>query len=324
VSDRLRQLAGRWVNVCELSDDQLSRAIKEDAVDILVDLAGHTAGNRLLVFAAGAAPIQMTYLGYPNTTGIPPELMRYRITDAQADPAGPADSMDTEELLRLPHTFLCYRSPAECPDPAPPPFAKNGFITFGSFNNLAKVNSFVMHLWSHMLQAIPRSRIMLKAKSFADVQVRDRIIREFAARGIVADRIALVRPDPAYVDHLRHYGDIDIALDPHPYNGTTTTCEAMWMGVPVITLTGDVHRSRVGVSLLSNVGLAEFIAATPDEYVRVAERLSANPSRLSQLRAELRQIMRGSALMQALPFTRALEAAYRFAWQRWLSEQTHQ
>src|SRR5439155_19367448 len=187
------------------------------------------AGNRLPVFAAGAAPVQITYLGYPNTTGIPRRLMQFRITDALADSPGLSDQVHTEQLVRLPNSFLCYRPPLECPDPAPPPSASNGYITFGSFNNVAKVNSFVIELWSQVLQAISSSRLMLKAKGLADQQVRDGIVRQFAAHGIGPMRLHLVGTDPSYIDHLRHYSQMDIGLDPFPYHGTTTTCEAMWM-----------------------------------------------------------------------------------------------
>ena len=225
--------------------------IRTDEIDILVDLAGHTAKNRLPVFTLKPTPVQITYLGYPNTTGL--TTMDYRLTDVLADPLG-QEAFYTEELVRLPQGFLCYTPPAESPEVGPLPVRETGYVTFGSFNMLPKINVRVVEAWSRILKAIPHSRLILENKSFRDDSTRERYLVLFQEYGVSADRLDLIGWLPRIVDHLDLYHCIDIALDTFPYNGTTTTCEAMWMGVPVITLGGSA--CRPGKCKLTDAGRA--------------------------------------------------------------------
>ncbi len=313
VTERLRGLVPAWHEVHAWDDDRLAEQIRADQIDILVDLAGHTAQNRLLTLARQPAPVQITYLGYPNTTGL--ETIHYRLTDAWADPPGQTEAYHTETLLRLPRSFLCYQPPAHAPAVSVLPANTMQRITFGSFNNLAKITPAVIALWSEILKAVPNSRLVIKMHSLDDLPTRDRYQDQFVQQGIDPRRIKLIGviPDPTH--HLAFYGNLDIALDPFPYNGTTTTCEALWMGVPVITLAGATHVSRVGVSLLNAVGLPNLIAATPAEYVAIAVALATDWAVLAKLRANLRQEVATSLLCDAVAHTQAIEAAYRQCWQ---------
>lgn len=309
-TEHMKTLAAHWRGTFGRSDDEVADMIRNDAIDILIDLAGHTAHNRLAVFARRPAPVQVTYLGYPNTAGLP--QMDYRLTDAAADPPG-QEVYYTESLVRLPQGFLCYAPPHESPAVGPLPAATGGCITFGSFNALPKMNNEVIALWARVLQSVPGARLILKNKSLQDAKTCERYRQHFHP----PERIELLGwlDDPA--DHLSIYHRVDIALDTFPYNGTTTTCEALWMGVPVITLAGERHAGRVGLSLLTQLGLTELIAKTPDEYVRLAVALAGNRERLAALRAGLRERMRRSPLCDAQSFTRDLEAAYREMWHKW-------
>lgn len=312
-----RQVRGRvdaWHDIAGLSDAAAARRVAQAGVDILVDLAGHTAGNRLGVFARRPAPVQVTYLGYPQTTGL--TRMDARITDAWADPDGDdRDRRYTETLVRLPGCFLCFDAPAASPEPSAA--SGGGPITFGSFNNLAKVNGAVIDAWTAILRQVPDSRLMIKFKSLADAAVRDDVYRRLADRGIPARRVELVGhlPDPA--DHLRRYLDVDVALDTFPYNGTTTTCEALWMGVPVVALAGSAHAGRVGVSILTSLGLSALAADDVNGYVATAAQLAADREALNALRRGLRRRMQTSPLMDGAALTRHLEAAYRRLWGQW-------
>ncbi|MCW5314225.1 tetratricopeptide repeat protein [Nostoc sp. KVJ3] len=314
VTERLRSLCPNWRDVYNLDDDQLADLVRLDGIDILVDLAGHTGSNRLPMFIRQPAPIQVTYLGYPNTTGL--VNMDYRLTDSWADPPGLTDEYYTEKVIRLPRCFLCYQPSPTAPPVMDVPAKRMGRITFGSFNNLPKITPEVIALWSQILHSVPNSRIILKIRWFDDRPTRDRYLSLFADYGIDSQRVKLVGviPDPNH--HLAFYGNIDIALDPFPYNGTTTTCEALWMGVPVITLAGQTHVSRVGVSLLTTVGLPDLIASTPGEYVTKAVALASDLSMLSQLRANLRQQVAASHLCNAVDHTQRIEAIYRQLWQQ--------
>ncbi len=309
---RLKALADEWVDISAMSDDDAAQRTREDRVDVLVDLAGHTRGHRLGVFARAPAPVQVTWLGYPNTTGL--RTIGYRITDGIVDPEGAVDADHTEQLVRLQNGFLCYEPWDTAPDVAPPPSATTGKITFGSFNNLAKIGPSVIAAWSRILRSVEGSRLILKAMPFADSGVQRLFEARFKAHG-VARRQLQFYPEAAGVDeHLARYAEIDIALDPFPYCGTTTTCEALWMGVPVISLVGDRHASRVGLDLLTRVGLPEFAAESLDAYVATAFALAADPARLATLRSGLRGQMRHSPLCDAVRFARELEAAYRMMW----------
>jgi len=319
ITARLRQYATHWRDTFGKSDDEVANMIRNDAIDILVDLAGHTAHNRLAVFARQPAPVQVTYLGYPNTTGLP--QMDYRLTDVYADPPG-QEGHHTETLVRLPRGFLCYAPPREAPAVGPAPASTAGHITFGSFNAMAKINEGVVALWAKLLEAVPRSRLLMKNHSLRDAATRARYAALFEARGIAPDRLDLVGSLERPTEHLMLYNRVDIGLDPFPYNGTTTTCEALWMGVPVMTLAGDRHAGRVGASLLTQVGLTELVAQTPDDYVRLAAALAGDRERLTALRAALRERMQRSPLCDAQSFTRDLEAAYRERWQAWCADAT--
>ena len=315
-TQRLKGHAGRWRDVFGISDRALARLIREDGIDLLVDLGGHTAHNRLGTFALKPAPVQVTWLGYPNTSGL--SSMDYRITDAVADPVGWSESFHTETLVRLPGPFLCYAPPTASPEVAGPPVGQKGHITFGCFNNLAKMTSATIAMWVRILNAIPRARLILKPVSaFANAQTRAEVLQRLARHGLDPARVEALPPESTFAAHLARYGDIDITLDVYPYNGTTTTCEALWMGVPVVTLAGKMHASRVGASLLHAVGLDRFVAATPEAYVDIATKLSSDTAGLAQLRTELRSRMQGSPLMDAERFTRELEDAYRAMWRSW-------
>jgi protein O-GlcNAc transferase len=302
-------LANHWRSTLGLSDSAVADQIREDRIDVLVDLAGHTAGNRLGVFARQPAPVQIAWIGYPNTTGM--ATMGYRFTDAVADPPGPADQDHTETLLRLDNGFLCFAPPVDAPDVAPLPSLANGHVTFGSFNHLPKVNPAVVVAWATILKRVPGSRLVIKSRTLADPETRERYDDLFTAEGIEPGRIELVSWVPSTAGHLGAYGRVDIALDPFPYNGTTTTCEALWMGVPVVTLRGDRHAGRVGASLLTRVGLGELIAETGDTYIDTAVALAGAPEQLANLRHTLRQRMADSTLCDPETITRDVEAAYR-------------
>jgi predicted O-linked N-acetylglucosamine transferase (SPINDLY family) len=289
--------------------------IRQDGIDILVDLAGHTADNRLLVFARKPAPVQVTYLGYGDTTGL--SAIDYRLTDAYADPPGLTERFHTEQLIRLSPAFLCYRPDDPCPEVAPLPASACPHITFGCFSNLAKVTPKVIAAWAAILRWVPGSRLLVKAKALADPPTAQSLRQSLARHGIDPDRVETLLPTASSFDHLRAYGRVDIALDTFPYNGVTTTCDALWMGVPVITLAGATHVWRVGMSLLANVGLWELIAATPDAYVSTAFRLAGDLDRLRHLRGTLRQRMLHSPLTDGGAFTRGLEAAFRRMWEKW-------
>jgi predicted O-linked N-acetylglucosamine transferase (SPINDLY family) len=309
VTDRLRRKADLWVSLTGLDDDAAEARIRADAVDILVDLAGHTAGNRLPLLARRPAPIQVSWLGYPNTTGLP--TMDYRLVDGISDPEGESDALATETLIRLPRGFLCYRPPDAAGPVSPLPMLATGTVTFGCFNTPAKLNAAVIRVWAALLRRLPGARLLLKGRGFGERQLATRLGALFEAEGIAADRI-LQRPiTPSPAEHLACYDAVDIALDPFPYNGTTTTCEALWMGVPVVTLRGAGHAGRVGTSLLTGIGLAGLAAATVDDYVEIAAALAADPTALAVTRAGLRDRMRRAPLCDGAGFARQVETAYR-------------
>jgi predicted O-linked N-acetylglucosamine transferase (SPINDLY family)/ADP-heptose:LPS heptosyltransferase len=319
VTARLKTLADHFVPIHGLSDELAAARIRQDGIDILVDLSGHTNANRMMLFARKPAPVQVSWLGYPNTTGLP--AIDYRLTDAVADPPGAADALHTERLVRLERGFLCYRPPAQAGAVAPPPASRSGHVTFGSFNNFAKLSPRTVALWARLLRELPNARLLLKAPQFKDRGTRERCVAAFAAAGIAAERLDVVPPLATAEEHLALYGRVDVALDPLPYNGTTTTAEALWMGVPVVTLRGDRHASRVGASMLTAIGLEQLVAATPDDYVVIASALARDPGRLEQLRAGLRDRMRTSPLCDGTDFARRVEAAYRAMWRDWCETQ---
>lgn len=320
ITEALRSSAGEWIDIAGLDDDRVEGLIQQGRIDILVDLAGHTAGNRMPLFTRRPAPVQVAYLGYPNTTGL--SAMDYRLTDAWADPPGMTEAYHSETLVRLPQGFLCYSPPEDAAAVALSPVGAQGRITFGSFNNLAKFNDAVAALWARILHAVPRSRLVMKFRTLNDPAVRGHVMERFAAHGIGADRIECLGFLPSARDHFALYHRIDIALDTFPYNGTTTTCEALWMGVPVVALAGETHAARVGVSILTGLGLDFLVARNPDDYAARAAALAADPRRLQALRSKLRPLMAASPLTDGPGFTRRLEAAYRGMWRRWCASKT--
>jgi predicted O-linked N-acetylglucosamine transferase (SPINDLY family) len=312
VTDRLRGLAGAWVDCEELSDEQLADRIRTDRIDILVDLAGHTDGNRLLAFAMKPAPVQVSYLGYPNTTGL--SAVDARITDAWADPPGEAGRLSVERLVRLPGSYFCYRPEAQAPAVAPLPALASGGVIFGCFNNFSKLSPRFLEIAAQVLGAVPGSRLLLKGRPLAIPAIAESVRARFLRHGIDPSRLELRGWEPSPNSHLAVYGEVDIALDSFPYNGATTTCESLWMGVPVVSLVGDRHAGRVGSSLLDAVGLGELVARDADEYVRICKRLSGDVPRLASLRAGLRERMRGSPLMDEAGFVRKLENSFLQLW----------
>ncbi|HET9701965.1 MAG TPA: tetratricopeptide repeat protein [Burkholderiales bacterium] len=313
-SERLRGLSDHWVKVRGMDHESLARRIVADGIDVLVELAGHTRDNRLLCLARRPAPVQVSYLGYPDTTGL--DAIGFRVTDWHADPAG-TEAWSSERLLRLPHSYFCFRAPRGAPEVAPPPALRNGCVTFGSFNNYAKVSPAALELWAAALRAVPGSRLYLKARALADTPARERLLAALAALGVDPERVRLQHWTPRGEDHLAAYGQVDLALDTTPYNGATTTCEALWMGVPVLSLAGATHAGRMGLSILSAAGLAEFAPASPEAFVALCRRLAGDMAQLGDLRAGMRERLRASPLMDEAGFARGLEAAYRDAWVRW-------
>jgi len=302
---RLRSLCDVWRETASLSDSQLAEMIRDDNINILIDLAGYTGSSRVLVMVHKPAPVQITWLGYPNTTGL--EAVDYRITDAIADPPELTDHLYTEKQLRLPGSFICYQAPKKYPEVANPPCQVNGWVTFGSFNNLGKISDALLSSWSHILKAVPNAKLLLKNPGLSSQQSCATIMAKFDSLGIDSERILLRGNDLHRYEHLSRYGEIDIALDTFPYNGTTTTCEALWMGVPVVTFAGDSHRARVGASILHNINKPELVGKNSDDYIRIAAELASNPQRIANYRLSLREEFARSVLMDARRFMKNLE-----------------
>ena len=319
VTRRMSKLCDEWRDISRTADEWVAERIRADRIDILVDLAGHTGGGRMRLFARQPAPVQVSWLGYPATTGL--ASVDYRLTDAIADPEGETDRFYTEKLVRLPDGFLCYGAPSESPDVGELPLLKSGRLTFGCFNNLPKLSASIIALWAQLLKAAPQARLVLKSFGLSAESARRALLERFAAQGITSERIVLLGSETSFVAHLAKYNEIDVALDVFPYNGVTTTCEALWMGVPVVSLAGRTHPARVGASILGRVGLGELVASTPDEYVRKALSLVANAESLRALRGSIRERMKASPLCNADGFVRALEEAYNDMWRRWCDSQ---
>jgi len=310
---RLKAQADAWCPATTYSDIALAERISDDRIDILVDLAGHMAGNRLPVFALKPAPVQVSWLGYPDTTGV--EAIDYRLTDAIADPPGQTEGLHSETLWRLPHCFLAF-APDHPAEASAPPADSDG-VVFGSFNHLPKVTPSVVATWARLLAEVPRSRLILKAKRLGEPETRQRYLALFAAHGIGEDRLDLMGWQSAPADHLALYRRVDIALDPFPYNGTTTTCEALAMGVPVVSLAGSRHASRVGASLLTAVGLEALVTRSIDDYVACAAGLALGGERRRAIARKLRVDMAASPLCDANRFAGDFAAAMREMWKRW-------
>jgi protein O-GlcNAc transferase len=311
-----------WRDIFGLDDDKVLHLIRNDGIDILVDLAGHGGENRLSLFNLRPAPVQVSWIGYPDTTGLP--AMDYRITDAKADPPGMTEHLHTEELVRLPRTFLCYNPGGDFPSEGPLPFLANRFVTFGTMSNFSKINAPLLDIWCEILTKVPASRLVLRYRG----QERERLNRELSEhlerKGIGAERLLLLGHARSVVEQMQAYHMIDIALDTFPYNGTTTTCEALYMGVPVVTLAGHSHVARVGASLLETAGLPELVAESAGEYVEKAVILAGDLKRLLHLRKGLRRMLMSSPLTDNVTFTVQVEQLYRQMWQRWCREHGHQ
>lgn len=313
--DYTRQVSARadaWRSAPGLSPAQLAEAIAADQIDILVDLAGHSGTQQLATFALRPAPVQVTWLGYLNTTGL--TRIDYRLTDPVADPPGLTDSYHTESLVRLPHTQWCYRpfsSPAVAPEP---PATKNGFITFGAFHQAGKISRTVRRLWAELLDEVADSRLLVVGVPRGRAQ--DDLLRDLTGPRVARERIRCV-PYAPLEEYLRLFDAVDIALDTTPYSGGTTTLDTLWMGVPVVTAPGPRSVSRSAASVLTTVGLQEWIAPSTADYVRVAARFAHERTRLAELRRSLRARMQASPLMDEERFVRELEQAYREMWRRW-------
>jgi predicted O-linked N-acetylglucosamine transferase (SPINDLY family) len=292
--------------------------IRSDGIDILVDLSLHMSGNRLLTFARKPAPLQVTYLGYCASTGL--DAIDYRLSDPNLDPPESDLSLYSEQTLRLPETWWCYRNAGPTPDPAPPPVESAGHITFGCLNNFAKVSPGSLDLWAEILAAVPNSQLILHAYGGSHL---DAVRQRFAAAGVSPDRLQFLAKQ-SWADYVQTYGRIDIALDPFPYGGGITTCDALWMGVPVVSLIGQTAVGRGGKSILTNIGIPELAARRPRQYVQAAVTLAQSSQRLSELRQSLRQRMLTSPLMNARRFARNVENAYRQIWREYCrSDSSH-
>jgi predicted O-linked N-acetylglucosamine transferase (SPINDLY family) len=314
LTERFREAAHTWRSTVGMSDENIAALIGGDEIDILVDMSGHGTGSRLLVFAHRPAPVQVKWVGCQNnTTGM--DAIDYFISDSVETPAH-HEPWYTEEIVRLPDSYVCYEPPHYAPAVAPLPAISNGHITFGCFNNLTKVNRQAVALWSRLLKGAPASRLILKAKQLNDAAVRARYQAMFAAHGIAPERLDLLGYS-LHAELLAHYSDVDIALCPIPYSGCLTTCEALWMGVPVVTMPGEIFAHRHSASFLGTVGLTDWLATTPEQYLQIAERHCGDLDGLAALRAGLRERVRRSPLCDAPRFAGNLEAAFRRMWRHW-------
>ncbi len=311
-TERLRGYADAWRDIVGLSNQQVSQTVRGDRIDILVDLTGHIWGTRLLAFSQRPAPVQVTYIGYQNTTGM--QAMDYRLTDDWADPPGTTDRYYTERLVRLPKTFFCYQPTSDAPPVGPLPALANGFVTFGSFNNFVKITPQVLAAWASLLRQVPDARLRILAK--VGDRLRDYVQTVFEQHRVDPSRVELWhwRPRSQYLEMI---ASTDVALDAFPFNGHTTTCDALWQGVPVVTLAGDSYVSRFGSSAHQNLGLQDLVASSVEQYIEIAAKLAHDTPRLAELRASLRERMSASPILDHRQFTRNLEAAYRQMWLDW-------
>jgi protein O-GlcNAc transferase len=306
VTERIRASVDRYRNIVGVSDRAVADLVHNDGIDILVDLNGHTARNRLPLFFLRPARVQVTWLGYLCTTGM--NEIDYRLCDAYSDPRGTTEDLHTETLWRLPDTLWCYRPHAEAPTIGPSPFARNGCITFACLNNPAKVSPSALAAWAHILNRVAASRLLLMTASHPDR--REDIARFFESHGVGRDRIEQIGR-LSLGDYLSVYERVDVALDSFPYSGGTTSCDALWMGVPVVTLAGDRAFARSGVTVLNNVGVPEWIADTVEAYVQIATGLAENRDDLVRWRQDLRPRMKASRLLDGARFARDVEAAFQ-------------
>jgi predicted O-linked N-acetylglucosamine transferase (SPINDLY family) len=311
VTARLRSMADVWRETGELSDEKLADMIRLDKIDILVELTGHMAGNRLLTFARQPAPVQVAYPGYPNTTGL--STVGYCLTDADRDPPG-SESFYTERLVRLGPTSQCYQPTDQDLAVGPPPQERTGVITFASLNKAIKINPAVVRTWASILRLVERSKLLLLVNPGGE----QRLIDQFSLEGIGASRVELVTRLPRRA-YLALHSRIDINLDPWPYNGHTTLLDGLWMGVPAVVLAGDAHVSREGAAVMKLVGLSDLVAGAPEDYALRAVRLACDRPWLTEIRARLRNRMRMSPLMNGAGLVRGIETAYQRMWHAYTS-----
>lgn len=316
VTERVKIKSDHWRDIARMDDDAAAALVQDDRIDILVDLAGHSFLNRLMLFARKPAPVQATWLGYLGTTGL--STIDYRICDAYTDPPGLTENQHSEQLARLPHSQWCYRPPIELPETSAPPFLRNGYLTLGSFNSVRKLNSMTIGLWAEILHALPLARLLIAPVS--DDGTTKHLLHQFESFDIKADRL-MFRGRQKANDYFASYREVDIALDPFPYNGGTTTLDALLMGVPVVTLAGERSISRGGVSILSNLGLTELIAYTPENYVHIVQKLAGDRARLTLLHETLRSRMQQSPLMDMGHFAQDMEKLYLQMWRQWVCQQ---
>jgi protein O-GlcNAc transferase len=312
-TERLRARTAVWRDCHALTDARLAAQIEEDAIDILVDLAGHTAQNRAPVLRCKPAPVQVLYIGYPGTSGLPET--DYLIADRHVCPPQ-AERFYSERIVRLDGSFWCYCPPDNAPEPGVPPLARNGYVTFGSFNALQKMSDATVETWAQILRVVPDAHLMLKSLAFADQGTRRAVQGRFAAAGIEPVRVEVLPPSD-HTAFLAEYRRVDVALDPFPYNGGTTSCDALWMGVPLVTLAEERFCARMGLSILEHVGLPELVAHAVPDYVRIAVELARDQPRVTALRETLRPRMAASPLCDGARVARELEDAYRAMWRAW-------
>jgi predicted O-linked N-acetylglucosamine transferase (SPINDLY family) len=308
---RFQNQADVWRDILGRTDDEVARLVREDRIDILVDLALHMERNRLLVFARKPAPVQVTFAGYPGTTGL--TAIGYRLTDPVLDPPGMRDADYAEESVRLPDSFWCYDPLTDEPAANALPALAHGFVTFGCLNHAAKVNAGVLALWARVIRAVEGSRLVLLSPEGVH---RRETLQRLEQEGVASGRVTFFAHQP-HAEYLKLYHGIDLALDTFPYNGHTTSLDALWMGVPVVTTIGRTAVGRAGLSQLTNLGMQELAAESSEAFVQIAVELAGDLPRLSALRANLRHRMRRSPLTDAPRFARGVEAAYCAMWNRW-------
>ena len=317
VTEIIQKNTDNWRQIYNLSDEEIIKTIQQDDIDILVDLAGHSSSpNHISMFSHKPAPLLISYLGYPFSTGL--KNMDYRITDEYADPEGLTEHIHTEELIRIQPSFLCYQPPKhDITIEKYIPCNKNKYITFGSFNNLNKLSSTTIELWSVILKSIPNSKLALKSSQSLAGLLKEHIVAQFQTHGVSMDRLLIFDYDSHQIDHLKKYNNIDICLDTYPYNGTTTTFEALWMGVPVITLCGNAHLSRVGNSILNNMELPQLVANSPEDYFNIAIALANHKEEIQNYRNSLRENLMNSDLTNEEKFGKNFDDLMRNVWHQY-------
>ena len=308
ITTRFRSIADLWRPISVLSDEAAAHQMALDEIDVLIDCSGHSQGNRLSLFAKKPAPISVTFLGSPGTTGL--NSISYRFTDSVTDPIGEGNAYSTEKLVRLPNGFLAYQPTIEMPDVSPVPCLRKGMITFASFNNRLKLNDSVIELWAKVLAAVPGSKLILKDRCFSFAAMADDMRQRFQSHGITPDRLDIRPYNASVLDHYLTFSEVDIALDPFPFNGGTTTCDAIYMGVPVISLLGDRYISRMAATIMSRCGLEELVAKSQADFIDIAVRLANNSRKLQHLRQNLRKMFESSPLGNPEIVVRDMERFY--------------